>query len=157
MSFRVVRVASFGVAADASIAIEQICWNVLDIDLRVRSSACTRANGSLVDDLHATRVVRDTRVVIQSFADETTVDLFRERNPRAARRLPRDLWRVVQRKLKLLDAAGRLDDLAVPGNRLELLKGDQTSRHSIRVNDKYRVTFRWENGHAYEVRVEDYH
>ena len=96
--------------------------------------------------------------MIQSFADETTVDLFRERNTRSARRIPRDLWRVVQRKLKLIDAAGRLDDLAVPtGNRLELLRGDQTGRHSIRVNEQYRVTFRWENGHAYEVRVEDYH
>jgi proteic killer suppression protein len=68
------------------------------------------------------------------------------------------LWRVVQRKLTLLDAAGRLDDVAVPaGNRLELLKGDQAGRHSIRVNEQYRVTCRWEKGHAYEVRVEDYH
>jgi proteic killer suppression protein len=68
------------------------------------------------------------------------------------------LWRVVQRKLRLLDAAGRLDDLALPaGNRLELLKGAQAGRHSIRVNDQYRVTFRWENGNAYQVRVEDYH
>jgi len=96
--------------------------------------------------------------VIQSFRDETTVDLFRERNTRAARRIPRALWRVVQRKLKLLDAAGRLDDLRVPaGNRLEALKGDQAGRHSIRVNDQYRATFRWESGHAYEVSVEDYH
>jgi proteic killer suppression protein len=60
--------------------------------------------------------------------------------------------------LKLIDAAGRLDDLAVPaGNRLELLKGDRAGRHGIRVNEQDRVTFRWENGHAYEVRVEDYH
>jgi proteic killer suppression protein len=96
--------------------------------------------------------------VIQSFADETTADLFRERNSRAARRIPRVLWRVVQRKLKVLDAAARLDDLAVPaGNRLAPLKGDQAGRHSIRVNDQYRVTFRWENGNAYEVCVEDYH
>lgn len=96
--------------------------------------------------------------MIQSFADETAVDLFRERNTRAARRIPKDVWRVAQRKLKLVDAAGRLDDLAMPaGNRLELLKGDQAGRHSIRVNEQYRVTFRWENGHAYEVRVEDDH
>ena len=96
--------------------------------------------------------------MIQSFSDETTVDLFRERNTRAARRIPKNLWRIVQRKLLLLDAAGRLDDLAVPaGNRLERLKGPQAGRNSIRVNDQYRVTFRWENGHAYEVRVEDYH
>lgn len=96
--------------------------------------------------------------MIQSFADETSVDLFRDRNTRAARRIPRALWRAVQRKLKLIDAAGRLDDLAVPaGNRLERLKGDRAGRHSVRVNEQYRVTFRWENGHAYQVRVEDYH
>jgi toxin HigB-1 len=96
--------------------------------------------------------------VLQSFRDETTADLFRDRNTRAARRIPRDLWRVVQRKLKLLDAAARLDDLVVSaGNRLEALKGNQAGRYSIRVNEQYRVTFRWESGHAYEVCVEDYH
>jgi proteic killer suppression protein len=96
--------------------------------------------------------------VIRSFADETTVDLFRERNRRAARRIPRRLRRGVQRKLKLLDGAARLDDLLTPaGNRLEALKGDRAGRHSVRVNDQYRITFRWENGHAFEVCVEDYH
>jgi proteic killer suppression protein len=96
--------------------------------------------------------------VIRSFADEATVDLFRERNTRAARRVPRDLWRGVQRKLKLLDGAARLDDLLTPaGNRLEALKGDRAGRHSIRVNDQYRITFRWESGYAFEVCVEDYH
>ena len=64
----------------------------------------------------------------------------------------------MQRKLELLDVAGHLDALAVPaGNRLELLKGDQAGRHGIGVNHQYRATFRWENGNAYEVRVEDYH
>ena len=96
--------------------------------------------------------------MIQSFADDTAADLFRQRNTRAARRIPRALWRGVQRKLSLIDAAGRLEDLLIPaGNRLELLKGDQARRHSIRVNQQYRVTFHWENGHAHEVRVEDYH
>ena len=96
--------------------------------------------------------------MIQSFADETTADLFRARNTRAARRVPGDIWRVVQRKLKALDVAARLEDLTIPaGNRLEPLKGDQAGRYSIRVNDRCRVTFRWEQGHAYEVRVEDHH
>ena len=96
--------------------------------------------------------------MIQSVGDETTVDLFRERNTRAARRIPRELWRVAQRKLKALDVAVRLEDLTIPaGNRLELLKGDRAGRHSIRINDQYRVTFRWEQGHAHEVRIEDYH
>ena len=54
--------------------------------------------------------------------------------------------------------AARLDDVRIPaGNRLEQLKGDQAGRYSIRINDQYRVTFRWEQGHAYEVRIEDYH
>ena len=84
--------------------------------------------------------------------------MFRERNTRAARRIPQVIWRVVQRKLKALDVAARLEDLTVPsGNRLEPLRGDQAGRHSLRVNDQYRVTFGWEHGHAYEVGVEDYH
>jgi proteic killer suppression protein len=96
--------------------------------------------------------------MIQSFADETTADLFQEKNTRAARRIPQELWRAAQRKLKALDVAAKLDDLLVPaGNRLEKLKGDQVGRHSMRINDQYRVTFRWEAGHAHEVRVEDYH
>jgi len=96
--------------------------------------------------------------VIQSFDDETTADLFRELNTREARRIPRELWRSAQRKLKAIDVAARLEDLTIPsGNRLERLKGDQAGRYSIRINDQYRVTFRWEKQHAYEVRVEDYH
>jgi toxin HigB-1 len=63
----------------------------------------------------------------------------------------------VARKLKMLDVAARLDDLAVPpGNRLERLRGSQSDRHSIRVNDQPRVTFRWEQGHVYEVRPSTY-
>ena len=96
--------------------------------------------------------------MIQSFRDATAADLFRERNTRAARRIPQTLWRRVQRKLKLLDAAARLEDLLVPaGNRLEALKGNRSGRHSIRVNDQYPITFRWESGHAFEVDIEDYH
>ena len=96
--------------------------------------------------------------MIQSFADETTADLFRERNTRPARVVPRGIWPIVRRKLKMLDVTARLEDLAVPpGNRLERLRGGRSSRYSIRVNDQYRVTVRWEQGHAYEVRVEDYH
>lgn len=96
--------------------------------------------------------------MIQSFADETTADLFRGRNTKAARRIPKDLWRIVQRKLKMLDVAARKDDLeSPPGNRLKALRGEMSGRHSIRVNEQYRITFRWENGHAFEVAAEDYH
>jgi toxin HigB-1 len=96
--------------------------------------------------------------MIQSFADGTTADIFRERNTKAARRIPKVIWRVVQRKLKMLDVAARIDDLeSPPGNRLKALQGEMSGRHSVRVNEQYRVTFRWENGHAFEVGVEDYH
>ena len=64
--------------------------------------------------------------MIQSFSDDTTADLFRELNTRAARRIPRELWRAAQRKLKVIDVAARLKDLTIPaGNRLERLEGDQ--------------------------------
>ena len=96
--------------------------------------------------------------MIQSFGDETPADLFRERNTRAARKITREPWRAAQRKLKALDAAERLTDLAIPScNRLELLRGDQMGRHSVRIKDRYRITFRWDGGHAYEVRIENYH
>jgi proteic killer suppression protein len=96
--------------------------------------------------------------LIQSFGNEATADLFRERTTRSARRIPREIWRVAQRKLKALDVAARLEDLTTPaGNRLEALKRDQAGRHSVRINDQYRVTFRWERGQAHEVRIEDYH
>jgi proteic killer suppression protein len=96
--------------------------------------------------------------MIQSFADETTADLFRERSTKAARRIPKHLWPVVGRKLKMLDVAQRISDLrSPPGNRLEALKGDRSDRYSIRVNEQYRLTFRWEGNHAYEVCCEDYH
>lgn len=96
--------------------------------------------------------------MIQSFADQTTADLFVGLPSRVARRIPKTLWPVVRRKLKFLDVAQRLWDLgSPPGNRLEALKGDQLGRHSIRVNDQYRLTFRWEGNHAYEVCCEDYH
>ena len=96
--------------------------------------------------------------MILSFADETTADIFQERNSKDARQIPKALWRVVQRKLKMLDVAVRIDDLeSPPDNRLKSLKGQLKGRYSVRVNEQYRVMFRWENGHAFEVAVEDYH
>ena len=62
------------------------------------------------------------------------------------------------RKLRMLDAATRLDELRVPpGNRLEALKGDRAGQFSIRINDQWRVCFRWQDGHAYDVEIVDYH
>lgn len=96
--------------------------------------------------------------MIQSFAQAAAEDLSLERDTKSARRFAKELWRSIRRKLTSLDAAASLTDLAaVPGYRLETLKGDQKGRHSIRVNDQYRITFRFDDGHAYEVRCEDYH
>ena len=96
--------------------------------------------------------------MIQSFADQAIADLFNERVTRESRRIPPVVWPAVRRKLKMLDVAQRMSDLASPpGNRLEALKGRLAGRHSIRVNDQFRVTFRWESNHAYEVRCEDCH
>jgi toxin HigB-1 len=65
---------------------------------------------------------------------------------------------VARRKLLWLDAASRLSDLATPpGNRLEALKGDRIGQHSVRINDQWRVCFRWKDGDAYEVEIVDYH
>ena len=96
--------------------------------------------------------------MILSFADEATADVFNGKNTKAARTLDKAVWPVMRRKLDVLNAAHEMSDLSSPpGNRLEALKGDQQGRHSIRVNDRYRATFRFRDGHAHEVRVEDYH
>jgi proteic killer suppression protein len=96
--------------------------------------------------------------VIRSFADHSTEQVFYGEETKAARRLPKTLWPLVRRKLDLLHGASSLADLAVPpGNRLEALRGDQAGRHSIRVNDQYRITFRFATDGAWEVRCEDYH
>ncbi len=96
--------------------------------------------------------------MIQSFADATTEDLFNGTATKAARRISHAIWPVVRRKLEYLNVARTLSDLAqVPGNRLEALQGDQRGRYSIRVNQQYRITFRFEPGSASAVRCEDYH
>jgi proteic killer suppression protein len=84
--------------------------------------------------------------------------IFHGLDTKAARRLPKTLWRIIHRKLLVIDAASNLVDLTiVPGYRLEALKGDQRGRYSIRVNDQYRITSRFEGGHAHDVTCEDYH
>jgi len=98
------------------------------------------------------------RRVIRSFDDPATERVFYGEDDRVARSLPRVLWPVIRRRLDALHAALSLEDLRLPpGNRLESLRGDQRGRHSIRVSERLRITFRFENGHAWEVRCEDYH
>ena len=97
--------------------------------------------------------------MIQSFHDQASQDIFNGISTRLARRtLPQNLWRVAQRKLDQLDAAETLSDLRVPpGNRLEALHRDRSGQHSIRINDQYRICFRWTDHGPEEVEVVDYH
>lgn len=96
--------------------------------------------------------------MIRSFGDRATQDVYHGVNSRAARSIPPSVRRVAFRKLDMIEAATRLDDLRhPPGNRLEALRGARSGFHSIRVNDQYRLVFRWSSGEADEVRILDYH
>ena len=93
--------------------------------------------------------------MILSFGDKETRELYRTGK---SRKLPSDIWRRALRKLEMIDKAETLDDLKVPpGNRLEALKGDRIGYYSIRINEQWRITFKFQNGNALEVKIEDYH
>lgn len=97
--------------------------------------------------------------MIRSFRDRGTEDIFDGADSPAARRVcPRDVWGVARRKLDQINRVRSLLELAIPpGNHLERLLGNRSGQHSIRINDQYRVCFRWEVGDAYEVEIADYH
>lgn len=97
--------------------------------------------------------------MIRSFRDGATEDIFNGINSRAARAAcPPSLWRIAARKLEQLDSVVLLEELRVPpGNRLEALRGDRIGQYSIRINDQYRVCFRWTDDGPAEVEVVDYH
>ena len=93
--------------------------------------------------------------MIRSFACRKTGRLF---NDEAARRIPHGIQRVARRKLLLLHQARSLNDLRVPyGNRLEALKDERKGQHSIRINDQWRLCFRWQGEDAFDVEIVDYH
>jgi toxin HigB-1 len=92
--------------------------------------------------------------MIRSFGDKRTEAPFRDEFVRDFQ----GIARIAKRKLEAVNAAHRLDDLAIPpSNRLEKLKGDLRDFYSIRVNDQWRVVFKWHNGEPHEVRITDYH
>lgn len=92
--------------------------------------------------------------MIRSFGDNRTEALFRDEFVRQFQ----GVARAAKRKLEAINAAARLDDLMVPpSNRLEKLKGNLKDFHSIRINDQWRVIFKWINGEPHEVRIVDYH
>ncbi len=100
--------------------------------------------------------------MIKSFKNKPTEDLFLSYESSAKLcndlGLPAHLLRIAKRKLKMINAAHELRDLASPpGNRLEKLTGDRQNQWSIRINEKYRICFEWEDGDAWEVEITDYH
>ena len=96
--------------------------------------------------------------MIRTLADDTTRDIWNGVNSQAARRIPRELWPNVRRKLDQIDAVTRLEDLKVPpGNRLHALGGGLRGLHAVRVNDQYRIVFRFDGADAFDVRCTDYH
>ena len=97
--------------------------------------------------------------MIRSFKNQGTEDVFVGRSSKAARKAcPQGLWRVAQRKLDQLNQADVLSDLkAPPRNQLEKLREDRKGQHSIRINDQFRVCFRWTERGPEDVEIVDYH
>jgi proteic killer suppression protein len=97
--------------------------------------------------------------VIRTFRGQGTEDVFDGLDTSMARKVcPRTLWHIARRKLDQINRVRDLRELAAPpGNRLERLRRDRTGQHSIRINDQYRICFEWEDGHAHEVEITDYH
>jgi len=93
--------------------------------------------------------------MISTFKDTRTADIF---HGKRSKKLPPSIHRTAMRKLWILDAAMDLTDLRIPpGNRLEKLSGDLAGYHSIRVNEQWRICFRWNAGNAHDVHIIDYH
>ena len=97
--------------------------------------------------------------MIVGFKNKGTEDIFNGVASKVARKLcPQSLWPVASRKLELLDSVVQLQELKVPpGNRLESLVGDRKGQHSIRINDQYRICFKWTESGPDEVEITDYH
>ena len=93
--------------------------------------------------------------MIQSFKDRKTLSVFNGESPKG---FPTDLVKDGRRKLRYLNAATSLSELAaLPGNRLEALKGDRKGQHSIRINDQFRICFVWTSKGPADVQIVDYH
>jgi len=93
--------------------------------------------------------------MIKSFSNRSTEELF---NRHVVKKLPSTILKTAYRKLLILNAAEKLDDLRIPpGNRLEKLSGTLSGKYSIRINDQWRIIFGWQENNAYEVEIIDYH
>jgi proteic killer suppression protein len=93
--------------------------------------------------------------MIQSFKDKEAERIFSRQR---SRKLPDNIQQVALRKLRMINRAVTLNDLRIPpANRLEKLKGNRKSQHSIRINNQWRICFEWQDGDAYKVEIVDYH
>ncbi|MCP5094856.1 MAG: plasmid maintenance system killer family protein [Chloroflexi bacterium] len=93
--------------------------------------------------------------MIKSFTSKETEKVFRRT---FSRKLPQDIQKAAYRRLAYLHSAKKLKDLLIPpSNRLEQLSGNRQGQHSIRINDQWRICFKWHDGDAYEVEIVDYH
>jgi len=93
--------------------------------------------------------------MIKSFKTNETEKIY---SREGSSKFPRDIQQVALRKLRMINNAKNLIDLRIPpANRLEKLRGDRAGQHSIRINDQWRICFRWQEGDAYDVEITDYH
>ena len=93
--------------------------------------------------------------MIRSFKDKEAEKIFKRQR---SSKLPKMIQRMALRKLRMLNRAGNLNDLRTPpANRLEKLRGDRLGQHSIRINDQWRICFKWHDSDAFQVEIVDYH
>jgi len=93
--------------------------------------------------------------MIETFKCNETEKIF---NRQLSRKLPQDIQKIAFRKLRMLNRSSTIQDLRIPpANRLEALSGERKGQHSIRINDQWRICFKWENRNAYDVEIVDYH
>ena len=99
--------------------------------------------------------MRYVQSMLRSFRDSEAERIW---SGLRSRRLPPDMQETALRKLRMLNRANRLEDLRIPpGNRLEALRGNRRGQHSIRINQQWRICFRWNDGHCDDVEICDYH
>ena len=112
------------------------------------------------------KVIIDTSAWIESFRPQGDKALYQGDAHLEKQQIARlsseeqdqSIWPVARRKLDQINRVQELSELKIPpGNRLERLKGDRDNQHSIRINQQYRICFTWEEGHAYEIEITDYH
>jgi proteic killer suppression protein len=97
--------------------------------------------------------------MIQSFIEQGTEDIFNGKNTKIARKVcPKGLWSIAARKLDQLDSVSSVSDLRIPpGNKFEALSGNRKGQYSIRINDQYRICFKWSEAGPEKVEIADYH